>query len=281
MRRRDGRIAAPPAMKGAGVLPQPGLLPVLLGVGSVTQGPASLDQFVCELLALAAGPAAVRQRHHIRYRLEPGQSLKHRCVVNLFPGAALLKLDGFCQEWQGETVLRGRESFVVSVRTSVSFWERLIGRQVGLEIHVHLMPPTRPGQNLSEVGVLIRPFGCGRARAVHLLQEMGPVLLESLRAHLQALPEQRAQERLLWNERLRVHPVVAGLRAADGIDCLGKDISVRGIGIFLPQPLPATHLYVNHPGSPRLADLAALVKVVRGQRCPDGWYEVGALFAPE
>jgi hypothetical protein len=275
-----GLRAALPA-GDSGALPRPGPLPVLLGVGSVTQGPASLDQFVRELLALAAGPAAVRQRQRIHYRLEPGQSLKHRCAVNLFPGAALLKLEGFCQDWQGETVLRERGLFVLSVRTSVGFWERLIGRQVGLEIHVRLMPPARPGQHLSEVGVLIRPFGCGRARAVQLLEEMGPVLLESLRAHLQALPEQRAQERLLWNERLRVHPVVAGLRAADGIDCLGKDISVRGIGIFLPQPLPATHLYVNHPGSPQFADLAALVKVVRGQRCPDGWYEVGALFAPE
>jgi hypothetical protein len=267
---------------GSGLLARPDLPPpALLAAGTVTRGPASLDQFVRELLALAAGPAAVRQSQHIRYRLEPGQSLKHQCAVNLFPGAALLKLEGFLQEWHGETVLRDRESFVLSVRTSVTFWERLIGRQVGLEIHLHLKSPARPGQKLSEVGVLIRPFGCGRARAVQLLQETGPVLLESLRAHLQALPEQRAQERLLWNEPLRVHPVVAGLRAADGIDCLAKDISARGIGIFLPQPLGATHLYVNHPGSPQLADIAALVKVVRGQRCPDGWYEVGALFAPE
>jgi hypothetical protein len=246
----------------------------------LSRGPTSLDGFVRELLTLAAGPAAMRESPQIRYRLEPGQSLKHRCAVNLFPGGALLKLEGFRQEWGGALVRRDSESFVLAVRTSVSFWERLVGRQVGLEIHVR-MAPARPDQRLAEVGVLIRPFGCGRARAVKLLEQTGPVLLESLRAHLQALPEQRAQERLLWHERLRVHPVVAGLRAADGIDCLAKDISARGIGFFLPQPLAATHLYVNHPGSPQLADIAALVKVVRGQRCPDGWYEVGALFTPE
>jgi hypothetical protein len=247
----------------------------------VARGPSSLDQFIHELLALAAGPGAVHASHHIRYRLEGGQSLQHRCAVNLFPGAAQLRLEGFRQAWNAETVSRGGASFVLSVRTSVNFWERLIGRQVGLEIHVHMTPPARATQKLSEVGVVIRPFGCGRARAVKLLEEMGPALLESLRSHLQALPEQRAQERVLWNEPLRVHPVVAGLRLADGIDCLGKDISARGIGFFLPRPLAATHLYVNHPGRPQVADVAALVKVVRGQPCPDGWYEVGALFAPE
>jgi hypothetical protein len=167
------------------------------------------------------------------------------------------------------------------VRTSPTFWERLTGRQVGLAIEVRATPPARPGQKLSEVAVLIRPFGCGRARAVRLLEETGPVLLQSLRAHLLAQPEQRAQERLRWNARLRVHPVAAGLRAADGIDCLGKDISARGIGFFLPRPLAATHVYVNHPDLPQLANLAALAKVVGGQHCPDGWYEVGALFAPE
>ena len=86
---------------------------------------------------------------------------------------------------------------------------------------------------------------------------------------------------MLWHGSLRVHPVVSGLRVADGIDCVGKDVSARGIGFFLPQPLAATHLYVNYPEQPQLADVSALVKVVRGQRCPDGWYEVGALFAPE
>ncbi len=262
-------------------LERPELPPVLRATAGLSKGPTSLDGFVRELLALAAGPAGVRDRQHIRYRLEAGQSLSHRCAVNLFPGAAALKLQGFCQEWSAEQVLRDRESFVFSVQTSVSFWERLVGRRVGLEIHVRMTPPARATQKVSEVGVVIRPFGCGRARAVQLLEDTGPLLLESLRSHLQALPEQRAQERLSWNERLRVRPVVGGLRTAEAIECMAKDISARGIGFFLPQPMAATHFYVNHPHRPELADLAALAKVVRGQRCADGWYEVGALFTPE
>jgi hypothetical protein len=271
------------AMPPEGLHPpeRPGEPSAVLLASRGLRAPTSLDDFVRELLALAAGPAGVRQSKQIRYRLEGGRSLSHRCAVNLFPGAALLKLEGFRQEWQAETVARTRESFVFSVRTSLSFWERLVGRRMGLEIHIHFTPPTRPTQKLAEVSVLIRPFGCGRARAVKMLEETGPLLLESLRTHLQALPEQRGQERLLWNERLRVHPVLAGLRVADGIDCIAKDISARGIGFFLPQPLAASHVYVNHPGRPDLADIAALAKVVRGQRCRDGWYEVGALFTPE
>jgi hypothetical protein len=267
--------------EGSCELERPAGPPLLLAAGGAFRGPTSLDGFVRELLALAAGPAGVREGQHIRYRLEAGRSLRHHCAVNLFPGAALLKLEGFRHEWAAELVLRDHESFVFSVQTSLSFWERLVGRRVGLEIHVRLTPPARATQKVSEVGVVIRPFGCGRARAVKLLEETGPVLLESLRVHLQALPEQRAQERLAWHERLRVHPVVAGLRVEEGIDCLAKDISARGIGFFLPYPVSATHVYVNHPGRPELADVAALAKVVRGQRCADGWYEVGALFTPE
>jgi hypothetical protein len=259
----------------------PRLLVATSPLPPVGEGVPSLDGFVRLLLNMAADSVGLGEYHTIRYRLEPGESLRHHCAVSLFPGAAPLKLEGFRQEWNAETVLQERELFIFSVRTAPGFWQRLIGKQVGLEIQVRLSPPARPGKALSDVSVVIRPFGCNRAQAVRLLAEMGPVLLESLRIHLQASPEQRTQERLQWNQPLRVIPVVTGLKTAEPIECVGKDISARGIGFYLPQPLAATHVYVNHPGVPELASLAALARVVRGQRGPDGWYEIGAQFAPE
>jgi len=254
---------------------------VATGIVPVSEGVASLDGFIRQLLALATDSVAMQEYHTICYRLEPGENLRHHCAVSLFPGAAVLKLESFRQEWNAETVLQDREMFIFSVQTAPGFWQRLVGKQVGLEIQVRLTPPARVGTKLSDVAVVIRPFGCGRAQAVQLLAEMGPVLLESLRAHLQACSEQRAQERLVWNQPLRVIPVITGLKTAEPIECMGKDISARGIGFFLPKPLAATHVYVNHPSLPELASLAALAKVVRGQRGRDGWYEVGAQFAPE
>ncbi len=273
------------APEESGVNRRPELLPPLL-VASPGPAPAprelsSLDQFIRALLALAVGPQVFRDHGTIRYHLEAGQALRHRCAVSLFPGAALLRLEGFRQKWGADAVPIDRECLAFTVSTSLSLWERLTGQQVGLEIQVRMTPPARTSKKLSEVSVLIRPYGCGPARAVRLLEETGPVLLESLREHLQALPEQRGQERVLWNQPLRVIPVVGGSRLLDAIDCMGKDISRRGIGFFLPEPLDATHFYVNHPALLHLAPVAGLAKVVRGQRSPDGWYEVGALFTPE
>ncbi len=262
---------------------QPGTLPVLLRPEADGRrlGTRSLDEFARELVGLAAGGGALCEHGPIRYHLEPGRSLRHRCGVSLFAGAAALKLEGFRQEWDAEAVLRDQDTFVFAVRAAPLFWERLVGRHIGLEIEVRVTRPARPGHKLSELTVVIRPFGCGRERAVRLLESLGPVVLERLRAHLQVRSDLRAQDRLVWNQPLRVVPVLAGLEDGAAIECVGKDISVRGIGLFLPRPLPASHFYVRHPTLPALGNVQALARVVRGQRCPDGWYEVGAQFALE
>ncbi len=279
-------VAALTALPGASLADRPappGSLPLLLRPKGLENGsaPQSLDQFVRALLTTAEGSSVLREHGSIRYHLDPGKGLRHRCAVYLFPGAAALRLEGFRHELHAEVLQADKGQFAFAVRAVPHFWERLTGRHVGLEIEVKLTPPVRATQKLSEVLVVIRPFGCGGTRAKQLLEEMGPALLERLRLHLQARPDQRAQERLLWNPPLRVVPVVAGAMTADTIDCVGKDISPRGIGFFLPRPLAASHFYISQPSLPQLADVAALARVVRGQRCPDGWYEVGAQFTPE
>ncbi|MCI0463056.1 MAG: PilZ domain-containing protein [Gemmataceae bacterium] len=279
-------VAALAALPGANTPDRPappGSLPLLLRPAQLTNGnaPQSLDQFVRALLAAAGGSSVLCERGSIRYHLDPGKGLRHRCAVNLFPGAAGLRLEGFRHELHAEALVINKSRVVFAVHAVPNFWERLTGRHVGLEIEVQLTAPLRTRQRLSEVLIVIRPFGCSGPRAAQLLDDMGPLLLERLRLYLQARPDQRAQERLLWNPPLRVVPVVAGARTGDVIECVGKDISPRGIGLFLPKPLAASHLYVSHPALPQLADVAALARVVRGQRGPDGWYEVGAQFTPE
>jgi hypothetical protein len=266
----------------------PGLLPPLIAAGSPklltparTLPCTSLNQFITELVALAAGPARLECHHSIRYRLEPGQKLEHRCTVDMYPGAALLKLEGFRQYWHAQTQHLRPGLFALTVNTLPSFWERLTGHSVGLETQVQLMPTRRDPTRHTEVTVLIRPFGCTGARAVRLLAELGPVLLESVRTYLQVCPEQRAQERLVFNRPVRVSPVRADLQVADPIDCVAKDVSARGIGLFLPQRLCTDQVYITLPELPQVALVAGLAQVVRGQACGDGWYEVGAFFATD
>jgi len=239
----------------------------------------TLHQFIMELVALAAGPAQLAESDTVRYRLEPGQSLEHHCAVQLFPGSIGLKLEGFRQEWQAQSKQpeQGRYSFLVSFPPG--FWQRLTGQRLGLEIEIQLVTAHRTATRRTEVSVIIRPFGCNREHATRLLAETGPAILESIRTYLQACPEQRGQDRLSISQPLRVSPVLADMQLAQPIECVGKDISTRGIGFFLPHPPSTAQVYINLPELPQIASVAGLAQIVRGQPCGDGWYEVGAFFA--
>jgi hypothetical protein len=266
----------------------PASLPALIPAGSITAASStlalpctSLNQFITELVTLAAGPAPLQDNPSIRYRLEPGQCLEHRCAVQLFAGAVGLKLEGFRQQWNARSTQPEPGRFVFFLSTATTFLQRLTGHQVGLEIEVQLVPTPRISRRRTEIAVIIRPFGCNRTQAVRLLAETGPVLLENIRDYLQACPEQRKQERLAITRPLRVSPVLADMQLAKPIACVGKDISPRGIGFFLPQAPSTSQVYISLPDVPQLASVAGLAHIVRGQPCGDGWYEVGAFFAAD
>jgi len=239
----------------------------------------TLHQFIVELVALAAGPTQLAASESVRYRLEPGRSLEHHCAVQLFPGAIALKLEGFRQQWHAQGTQTEPGHFCFSVSFPPDFWQRLTGQRLGLEIEIQLVAGPRTSSRRTEVAVVIRPFGCNRAQATRLLEETGPAMLESIRDYLQACPEQRGQDRLTITQPIRVSPVLADMQLARPIDCVGKDVSTRGIGFFLPHPPSTTQVYINVPESPQVASVAGLAQIVRGQPCGDGWYEVGAFFA--
>jgi Protein kinase domain len=265
----------------------PAALPAIIPAadGSRHLAPASalpsttLNQFILELVAEAAGHTQLAQSERIRYRVAPGRGMEHRMAVQVFPGALPLKLEGFRQEWKARGVQQepGRYAFIVTLPPD--FWRRLTGKRVGLEIEIQVRASKRSPAQRNEVTVVVRPFGCNPAEATRLLSETGPVILESIRNYLQACPEQRGQDRLAIPQPLRVCPVLPNMQLAQPIECRGKDISTRGIGFFLPHPPSTPQVYINLPGVPQLASVAGLAQIVRGQSCGDGWYEVGAYFA--
>jgi serine/threonine protein kinase len=246
--------------------------------GSAQPG-TSLNDFITELVRLAAGPTHATAFHTIRCRLEPGKSLEHRCAVQMFPGAVMLKLEGFRQQWNAHTAELDPSRVTFTVSTPPSFWQRLTGQRLGLEIEVQVVPRPSARSRRTEVAVNIRPFGCNCAQAVRLLEQMGPAVVQSMRSYLQACPEQRTQDRLAISQTLRVSPVLPGMQLAEPIVCVAKDISPTGIGFFLPHPPCTSQVYINLPEMPNLAPVAGLATIVRGQQRADGWYEVGASFA--
>ena len=224
----------------------------------------------------AGGDIDLREFEQLRFRLKPGERLEHRYAARLYSGAALLKLDAFRQRWRGQVLHLGPTEFRLALpvgRRGNSGW---FGRTPGLELQVQLIQLSA-ATPLQHVTLTLTPFGCRPALATCLLAEWGPRILLSVREYLRAEPEQRAQERLRWDQPLRIHPVGAGQRLSTAIEGVGKDISPSGLGLFVPQ-LPGVEVYVQWPAQQDVAQLAALAHVVRGRECGDGWFEVGVVF---
>ena len=97
---------------------------------------------------------------------------------------------------------------------------------------------------------------------------------------MQANSLRRTQERLAWHYPLEVCSVAADGTMGEAIECQGKDISLSGIGFYLPRELPTPRICIKLSRTAQTPAVSAPASIVRVQRCGAGWYEVGALFLP-
>ncbi len=235
----------------------------------------TLDQFVHELVKLVAGNAPPPSELAVRFTLEPGRHLQTPKFLAGMPNQ-LPQFDDFCRQWHAKTIRREDRLTILAINAAPSVWQWLAGRRLGLEVRLEFLPVAW-GNQRAQVAVAVKPFGCDGERALRLLMELGPKLLQSVRTHLDGQPDQRGLERLTFREHLRVCPVVNGT-SSEPLDCITKDISAGGIGFFLPVELPASQVYVSLPEVEKISAYAALAQVVRKQPAHEGWYEIGAAF---
>src|SRR5262249_43432207 len=111
-----------------------------------------------------------------------------------------------------------------------------------------------------------------------LLRVVGPLLVESVRTHLHVHPYGRQEERLVWHHTLELRSILPDGRLSEPVECQGKDISLNGIGFYLPGPLPGSRVVLTLPQTPQTPQLTVLARVVRVQSCGDGWHEIGAVL---
>jgi hypothetical protein len=216
---------------------------------------------------------------HAAVRALPAESiLQTRFGTVLSADQIRLRLDGFCEQWKGIALHQDAGEFVYRLRTPQSLWQRWTGRHPGLEVRIHLTTPPPSARVSTEVGVEIRPEGGSRDQSGERLKVIGPLLVDSVRGFLQVNARGRTEERLAWHHPLRVCPVDAEGGVGDPIDCQGKDISLNGIGFYLPGELPTTQILLHLPQTPQTPALTVPARVVRIQGCGQGWYEVGAVL---
>ncbi len=276
-----GRAGGGAARKGSPALLEPVIAaPTPDGKEPPPALPAA-GEIIHRLFVAATGSMQLHHSEALRYLIEPGKVLRHGCGARLSPSLARLKMEGFVQHWHAEVVQAQEEAFVFRVPLAASFWQRCLGQEPGFQLTVRLAAPQDGRRDMTEVDVEIRPTECGPTRAAELLAREAPQLLESLRTFLQVEGERRRLARVPFDHPLGVFPVLADRRLGDALVCQGKDISLQGMGLYLPEEPRWQRLYLQSTLTPELAQAALLARVVRSQRRDAGRWEVGLIFVEE
>jgi serine/threonine protein kinase len=207
-----------------------------------------------------------------------GDSLHTRFASGLAPSVIRLRLDAFRQQWNGQLLKADDQNFAFQMKAPSSFWQRWLGRQPALEVHIRLTRAAGAPAEGTEVAVGIRPRGWGPG-GEHLAI-IGPLLLESMRTFLQVAPLRRAQERFPWHHPLRVCPVNPDGTVGEVVEGRGSDISLNGIGFVVPRQLPTSQVLLHLPRTPQTPEMTIQARIVRVRACADGWYEVGCILLP-
>jgi hypothetical protein len=249
-------------------------------------------------VAAVSGAGEVRMTTSLRYTLHPAQGSKGRgepcleahCFGRLVPATVRLKLAGFCEQWRADVLasdtlspMQGKRAgvgFSFFVRVSASLWQRCIGRQPGIELNLTLKPPSSANESLTEVRVEMVPRGLGGGRALAILGEMGPKLLESLKDYLQLHTERRGEPRFPYPKAVQVYPVLPTGDPGKPFLAQGKDISTRGMALYLPCELPTTSVYLQI-APPDGVTVAVPAQIIHTHPCPNGRIEAGLCFAWE
>jgi serine/threonine protein kinase len=253
--------------------PHAAALPQKAGVGREL-----LTQLVKDLLAQAGGEFLADGAEDQPTLSAEGAVLTHRFRAGLPIGAARVKVDGFRRQANGQLLCDEEEAYAFHVATPTRLWQQWIGRQPGLDVGVQLSRPHALSATPIDVAVTIKAVRCGKKKAVRLVQDFGTNLLEGLRAFLLVNSEKRLQDRLLWPHPVQVCGVDRDGAVGPPVACRGKDLSLSGMGFYLPHELPTCQVLIHLPGSAQSAPISIPATLMRAQRCADGWYDVGALF---
>jgi serine/threonine protein kinase len=204
--------------------------------------------------------------------------LETRFGVNLSATTVRHRLDGVRRQWNGRELRRDDENLIFLMKPPRSYWQRWATNPVTLEVHIHLQeaPPLVPAP--TEVSVAVLPTDETEATDEPMAKALGQILLESIRAALQVDANGRGQERLPWPHPLKLWPVHAGGRHGEPIDCQGKDLSLNGIGFYVPGEPPPKVIRLQLPKTDQTPAMTVPARVVRVQASGDGWHEVGAIL---
>jgi serine/threonine protein kinase len=229
---------------------------------------------VQELFAVAARGQEVRTSETLHYRFEPRKIIDHHARARLVPGTALLRLESFAEQWDVEQWGRTGTTHRFVVRTPGNLLERVLGWSPGVEVEVRLKPASEG--SLTPIRVLIRPIDCAGGRAAALLEELGPVLLNSLQTYLNTQCDREGQEWYPLPAGVEVIPTSRGQEAPrSAVAC---SIGRHGLTLELACPVRSDLLRVRLPRGPGRDPVEVPLRVLSCQEIESGRYEVEGRF---
>ncbi len=241
--------------------------PVVAPPGAESLSPART--ILAELLAEADGRAA--------WVTGPGGEsiLQYRFSCPAGSSGTQRGLEAFRRQWRVQLVRTGKETLRFRVRGPATLWQRLMRRTPGIQVEVQWAPARPPTVPLPEILVQIRGRKKGCLGDLALARQIGPRLLESLRGHLLGHPERRTQERRLWTQPVQAAFVLPDGQFSHPIECFGKDVSLNGMGLYLPCAALSSEIEVTFTTPSRPEPITLAGKCVRVQHCGEDWYELG------
>jgi hypothetical protein len=247
----------------------PLLGPSWVGARQPLPAVASLEDFARELYLRG-------KRSHFENVPEPAlrDSLRHGLTSSLPPKLTAHRLELYRSQVGGVWLYREPGHGLMEIADPVRLWRCWTGERSGLRLRLKW---TKSGCGTA-VWARIVPFGCPADEAKRKLEHHGKSLLRELRRILFALPDQRRSERIPWRQAIRVQPVLRCEMDRQTIAGISVDVSPRGIGLLVPQPLVSPQFYVQVPGQRDLEGYAGLAEAVHERTCRNGWIEIGASF---
>ena len=239
------------------------------------------DELAARLIGAAVGVVDVREADNVRYIVHPDGVWEYRFPIRMFASLMRLKLEGFRQQWNARPTEDGANDFAFQIHTAVpkgGFWQKSKPRPAGVEVRVRLQPADAPDANQREAVVRVGLFGNHGQRQDTLLPASAPRIIQSLRAYLQGGTEHRLRERWPFHQCVGVYPVLAHLQIGRALEGRGRDVSLGGVRLLVPQEPPTEFAYLHFHETPQVGSLAVLGRIVRVQPLDDGSYELGFTF---
>lgn len=169
-----------------------------------------------------------------RCRFSPEGSLLHKFAAWLPASMKFEKFAGFLEHWRPQVVQALDDRLVFRIALERSFLQMLRFQFPAIEVEVGLKPPKDASTKLTEIAMQMRYVGARHANCRQVLEDMGPVLVESIHRYLLGTGEQRARDRFPFQHPFDIALMPSSDRCGPIAACEGRDISSSGIGFYMP-----------------------------------------------